>query len=530
MFRSSVALLVSCLLLAGAMSDDGPQLKVDPLLLAQAEEVWQVIARKDNPVWPGWNASTTPLLFYFPNVQDVLVNHPKPPEGFRRYTGPVGMQGATIHVRDSKTFFDMDGQNTATTFAGVPTLVVADTLSNRRNNIRGMLEGTRQSGKVTDPTFEQLSEDPYGKLGMIAHEAFHVFQQQQAPKKMRGESELISYPTVSAQNALGFALEGDLLAEAIKQRKTPAFREAVVRWLAVRQERRSKLAASSVLYEDKIEYLEGLAKYVEYRLMEVLEGQQPRPAMYLLQGFQGYGHLAAERDKLVRQMTRHMKGEVIVNNDPYGTAPLRMRLYFSGMALGVLLDQLSTNWKEQIFAPERTLTDLIQSAVKPTEAELAAALSLVRARPNYATLAASKAEFEKSGLAAITKAVEEIEKGPKTTLVVDYSALEKEPGFSYTTFGLQRVDEHRTIYRLVPITVLWSSVTMRQTTPQPMLHDRSAKRLTCQLQEVMNDALVAALGANPATVQPLKLPGITLSKCKWEATLKDRQLVIRLLP
>ncbi len=528
MIRSSIVSLLSCLLLVGAMSlADEPQLKVDPLLLAQAEEVWTIIAKKDNPVWPGWNASDTPLLFYFPKVQDVLVNHPKPPEGFRRYNGPVGMQGATIHVRDSKTFIDMDGQNTAITFAGVPTLVVADTLSNRRNNIRGMLEGTRQSGKVTDPTFEQLSEDAYGKLGMIAHEAFHVFQQKQAPKKVQGEAELISYPTVSAANAVGFYLEGELLAEAIKQRKLPNFREAVIRWLAVRLDRRAKLTTSSVTYEDKIEYLEGLAKYVEFRLLEVLEGQKPHPAMYHLQGFQGYDNLAPERDKLVRQMARHMKGEVAVNNDPYGTAPLRMRLYFSGMALGVLLDQLSNNWKEQIFAPERTLTDLIQSAIKPTEAELADALKQVRSRPDYVTLVSSKTEFEKAGHAAIKKAVEEIEAGPNTTLVVDYSALEKQPGFGYTTFGLQRVDENRTIYRMVPISVMWSGASLRQTTPQPLLHDRAAKTLTFQLQEKLS---AAAVGANPKEAQELKLPGVTLSKCKWEATMKDRTLVVRLVP
>ncbi len=42
-------------------------LQVDPVLLGEAAEVWSVIASANNPVWPGWNAASTPLLFYLLN-------------------------------------------------------------------------------------------------------------------------------------------------------------------------------------------------------------------------------------------------------------------------------------------------------------------------------------------------------------------------------------------------------------------------------------------------------------------------------
>ena len=64
-------------------------LRIDPLLIAEAAEVWTLIAAPENPIWPGWNASDTPLLFYLPGEQDVLINHPRPPAGFMPYTGTV---------------------------------------------------------------------------------------------------------------------------------------------------------------------------------------------------------------------------------------------------------------------------------------------------------------------------------------------------------------------------------------------------------------------------------------------------------
>src|SRR5438132_5737260 len=63
-------------------------LRIDPRLIVEATEVWGLIAGRENPVWPGWDASATPILFYLPGEQDVLINHPRPPAGFVAYEGP----------------------------------------------------------------------------------------------------------------------------------------------------------------------------------------------------------------------------------------------------------------------------------------------------------------------------------------------------------------------------------------------------------------------------------------------------------
>ena len=60
-----------------------------------------------------------------------------------------------------------------------------------------------------------------------------------------------------------------------------------VRWLALRLDRRKALPASSVKYEDDIEFLEGLADYASYRLFEVLERMTPPDQLWWMQGFPG---------------------------------------------------------------------------------------------------------------------------------------------------------------------------------------------------------------------------------------------------
>ncbi len=533
---AAVALSCSLFALEPAPKETATHLRVDPLLVAQATEVWSVIAQPDNPVWPGWNASDTPLLFYLPGIQDVLINHPKPPAGFRRYSGSLVFPGAEIHVRDGTTFFEFDGQNTALDVAGATTLVVADTLSNRRSNVRGWLQDPRAgSTKAAELTFDQLQGSPYDSICMIAHEAFHAYQKKQASKKGGSEEALTRYPTIASKNTLGLALEGDLLAEALRSTKPEEVRAHAIRWLAVRNDRRKGLTPDAASYEDRIEYLEGLAKYVEYRLLEVLEGRAARPAMIWQQGFHGYADLRPQRERLVRMLEKMMRGEVNINNDPYGASPMRMRLYYSGMAIGVLLDRLSPNWKQQMFAPESTLTGLASRAINATEVELMEGLAAVKQRPSYTELAEKKKQLEKEGNEATQKLFDEIEKGPKSALVIDYSALgEQQPGLSFTPFGILRVDDHRTIYRLIPITATVGATTLKQTVATPLLHDRAGKRFVCQLQDLVSADKVESLfgikaGASGSIeLKEVTLPGLRLKGGYATVSTKDRVVELRL--
>jgi hypothetical protein len=310
-----------------------------------------------------------------------------------------------------------------------------------------------------------------------------------------------------------------------------------VRWLALRRQRRSLLPPEAVEYENGAEFSEGLAKYTEYRLLEMLEGRTPGPQMWWVQGFRGYDSLASRRAQLVDRMLQHMRGEVAVNNDPYGTAPLRMRLYYSGMAIGALLDRLSPSWKDRILEPEVSLTDLAQLAVGADSGELRRALEDTRREGNYDSLLAAKRRLAEEGRARTDTALARIEHGVGTGIIVDYGALETpRVALGFTPFGITVVDADRTIYAQIPIRVRFSDGSeVAQSEPMPLLHDKRGKLIRFRLPRVLSPQEVAnATGGVAPTGQAagevrLSLPEVVLhavrATIQWEDG--DLRIVLR---
>ncbi|MBI4503235.1 MAG: hypothetical protein HY700_19025 [Gemmatimonadetes bacterium] len=497
-----------------------PALRIDPRLIAEAAEVWTLIAGPHNPIWPGWDASDTPILFYLPGEQDVLINHPRPPAGFVTYGGPIQFPGGRIVVHDGATILGADGQNTSRDIEGARTLVVADALSNLRQQIRGVLGDPRPPAeKIQNLGFAQLATDPYDQLALVAHEAFHVFQDRAAPTKGANEMLLLHYPVLSVENNVGFAQEGAALAAALRSDDDPGFSAAVVRWLALRRHRRAALPPQAIEYEDGVEFHEGLAKYVEYRLLEAIEGRQPGPQMWWVQGFRGYDGLASRRSVFVDRMLQHMRGEVAVNNDPFGTAPLRMRLYYSGMAIAAVLDRLSSNWKDRVLQPGVSLTDLVADAVGARTGDVRQALEDARWEGDYDALVASKRRLAREGQARIDTMLTRIERGAETGIIVDYGALDTpRVALAFTPFGITMVDADRTIYTQVPIQARFADGSeVAQTQATPLLHDRRRKLVQFRLsRELSPEEVDRALGGEVRAGREvrevrLELPGVRVS-------------------
>lgn len=513
-------------------------LRIDPLLIAQAAEVWKVIAAEENPVWPGWNASKTPLLIYLPDQQDVLINHPKPPEGFVPYEELAGFPGMPVAVKNGPTIIHVDGQNTSKDIAGVQTLVVADTLSNLRSRIAGLMRSAAQNPAAMDAlSFSDFATDPYGQLQFVVHEAFHVYQHTQAPGKGANEFLLLQYPVLSPENNAGFAQEGTALVDALHSHDAESLRRAAVRWLAIRKARRAGLPPKAVEYEDGCEFNEGLAKYTEYRLLEVLQGRRPGAALFLAQGFDGYRDLAPLREQLLQTMLKHMSGDVVVNNDPYGTGPVRMRLYYSGMALGVLLDRLGHPWKTAVLAPNASLTSLVEDSLKPSKAELDQALNDARADASYAALLERKTKLAADGRAHSEKVLNDIEHGSGIGLIVDYSALDSpKVGMNFTPFGITKIDSDRTIFSLLPIKVmLGDQAEVEQTLESPLLRDNGKRiiqfRLRAATRPAIEDALKKIQTDSDGTVSHLvvELPGATVKANRARVTWNGEILIVSLL-
>jgi len=468
-------------------------LQIDPLLVRQAAEVWSIIAREDNPVWPGWNATKTPILIYLPGKQDLLINHPKPPDGFIPYTGPVRFPGATMHIKNGPTLIDFDGQNTARDVNGIQTLVVADTISNRRQQLLG---------QTTSEAIENaLMPRALDSMLMFAHEAFHVHQFANS-KKGGNELALLTYPSLSPENNAGFALEAILLARALRSADP---RPDAVRWLAIRESRRKALKPAHAEYEDGTEFNEGLAKYIEWKALEPLAKRKPHPEMWLIQGFTGYSDLKGNQDRLLDQMSGFMTGKTNVNNDPFGASPVRMRLYYSGMGAAALLDRLGRDWKTKIFG-EATMTRLLKEALRATEPELESAWSEVSKSEEYRAILQQKQDLAKRGETHISEVLAGFDSAAHS-FVIDYSQLQKpRVGYGFTPFGILRIDDNRRVFRLIPLRGLVGSLTFAEDSARPVLDDSGTKRITFILTGEPKE-----LPEGKVTGVKVDLPGLSLT-------------------
>jgi hypothetical protein len=331
-------------------------------------------------------------------------------------------------------------------------------------------------------------------------------------------------------------LEAAALSAALAASDEASLRAAALRWLAIREHRRALLTARSREYEDAVEFGEGTAMYTEYRLLQVLEGRTPGPGIERAQGFHGYRDLAPRRRALLDDMKRHLRGEVSVNNAPYGTAPLRMRLYYSGMAIGALLDRLSPTWKRDVFATDSSLTSLARAALRPTSDELARGWEQARADTGYATLLAAKRRLAEDGRRDAERRVAAIERGSGTGIEIDYSRLgSKQVSMKATPFGVTMVDSVRTIFDQVLIGAMFPDGSqLEQTLALPVLRDSRRKIIACRLEQTVSREQVdrqlgreAAAGPGPVK---LELPGVKLDLKR--ASLDWRQSTLRavLLP
>jgi hypothetical protein len=514
-------------------------LGVSPLLVDAASQVWSIVARSDNPVWPGWNASDTPLLLYLPGKQELLINHPTPPPGFRPYEGPASFPGARIVARNDTTFVGYDGQNTTMDVAGVRTLVVADPLSNLRQRVQGLIGDPRPAEeKIRTLELDVLASDPYDQLGLIVHEAFHVYQEKTQAERGTNEMLLLYYPTLSVENNVGFGLEASALGEALAAGDDAGFRRAAIRWLVAREQRRAQLPARAVEYENGVEFMEGLAKYTEYRLFQVLEGREAPAALARAQGFRGFGDLSAQRATLIGQMRAHLRGEVSVNNDPYGTAPLRMRLYYSGMAIGILLDRLRPDWKEQLWKSDSSLTAFAREALRASDAERAAAATAVGADTARAGLVAAKQRLAREGQQRIADRIAGFESGAAPMLVVDYSALDSPKlGLAFSPFGITVVDADRVLFEQVPISASFADQSsLEQEVALPLLRDTRRRQLRCPLAGAYSKSALAKaagpgrLGSRAAGPLALSLPGVKLELKSATVDWRDGAIHVALRP
>jgi len=470
-----MAIMVSTILLApsSASETENDRLLIDPMLLTALAECRSIVTQVPDGFYPGWEFASLPVLFYKPGVQDVLINFPHMPEGFRRYQGFNPLGDETIYVRDEETYIEWDDQNTTREIDGVITLVVADTYSSQRNQIRGTIANQADADIQKWLDNWDFVPSPYEKIRVILHEAFHAHQNHLAPEKGADEGSVAMYPLLDPVNNALSQLEGLILKDALLAVDKKTRTRKTAEFVAVRSHRQSLLSEEFALYENLNEFTEGTAKYIEFKFLSLEQELQASSEMYFAPGFHGYSVLHEIFEHELDDMVNIVGVTDNRFGNRFGGGPLRFKLYVLGAAQALLLDHFDPSWKKVIFDDDVFLCDQLKKVLALNTDQMNAALKRAQVQYGYSDLLAGKKEFQTQGKEFIQAKVNAILKTDDTLVVLDYTGFEI-AGMGYTPFGVTRVDANRTIYDMVPLQVLFGEdklLSLKEV--RPVLVDKS---------------------------------------------------------
>lgn len=518
------ALTMLMLFLASVVfSQDEDELKIDPLLLVSLKECRNITKTFGDEFYHGWDFQKTPVLFYKPNVQELLINYPHKPEGFSEYTGFNPLKDETIYVRNDTTFFSIDDQNTGTEIEGIRVLVVADPFSRMRNQIRGAVLDRTKNFVVNWLDDWNFLQCPYDEIRIIIHEAFHIFQEKVAPEKFANEMIVSIYPLLDPVNNSLYVLEGNTLRDALFAKGSKERMEKIKEFVALRTFRKSRLEEDVVEYENLNEYVEGTAKYVEYKFLKIGEAVEPIKEMYYHNGFNGYrGVLSKQFEEEINDMVKIASVSDNRFGNKYGTGPMRFRLYGLGACQALLLDEVMPEWKTEIFKDNVYLCDLLKNAVELSKADMERYLRQAKTEYNYNQVYQKKLLFEQEGKKKIQEKIDAILRTDKALITISYQGYTDEIGLSYSPFGVTQINESSAIYDLVPIAVYFKKeVVLRSKKIIPMIIDQEKKEIIFTI-----NSPVSKFGSG--AVNQLDTDEFTLSNVKMEIEREGSNITIKL--
>ena len=268
-------------------------------------------------IWPGYDATSRPLLLYVPDRWALLLNAPVAPEGFEPYPADWPPLGATAALHRGP----LDGLSGELAFdypvGGVRVAAV--------------------------PFLATMPASPVQAFAFVTHEAFHQYQRERFGEVESGSEE--RYPMLDTTNTALTVVEMRLLADAVRAAEA-GDREDVLTltraFTAIRAERWRR-GGALVAYEREKELTEGTAKYVEVRSVglqgELCARERARGAA---DGFCAAFDGVTATGYLLDDFAARLRDSAIAPED----MP-RNRIYPEGAALGVLLDYLGVAWKRQ---------------------------------------------------------------------------------------------------------------------------------------------------------------------------------------
>ncbi|MFA6701463.1 MAG: hypothetical protein WCR12_02750 [Dysgonamonadaceae bacterium] len=326
-----------------------------------------------NEVWPNWGDTLIPVMVYNEKYA-FLIGYPNPPVGWFKIPNyeALGTEWEMVNSDDfaGATYYRQPLPNPAITPENF-TVKVGDrwvsTIETKEYAEIAFYKGFREElPPVLNAIFPYKifwnlfmgSAEKY--IGGMAHESFHSFQGAKVPDLLV-EAERVAhlekdYPWHEPKNADGWEKEIDLLMKAYYSENNATSLEFVDQFLESRKVRRQKsnLSVEFIQYEQKREWLEGLAKYAELTIgLKAWQDENYRNIKEIdsVREFKNYKTYT----DFYKQQIDEVKRAAV--------RPSENRFYYSGMLQAVMLDRLLPEWKKEAFKKEVYLEYLLEMSV-----------------------------------------------------------------------------------------------------------------------------------------------------------------------
>ncbi|MFH1501811.1 MAG: hypothetical protein ABIG03_02060 [Candidatus Eisenbacteria bacterium] len=291
------------------------------LVLRVCEGVTELFEEQEHAIWSGYSLARQPFMVYVPDRWAVLLNVDEAPEGFGPPPAdwPALGHNASYHEGTYGTLvgqlaFDVSVGSAATVAVGLPS---------------GFSE------KVEHPAVDVFS--------YVVHEAFHQYQHE-AFGQMPWEREE-KYPISDVENSALAWLEMRLLEEALEALEAGdanGCRDLTRTFAAVRQHRWDTADPFVRRYEQYKELLEGTAKYVELRCLELMPAIEYVSTLDAVVSPLANSFTRLPMPGLLLQELRERMGDGCLRPEDIP----RNRIYSVASAQAFLLDHLGVEWKE----------------------------------------------------------------------------------------------------------------------------------------------------------------------------------------
>lgn len=338
---------------------------------AYISEAMNLQQKMGNEVWPGWGELQIPVITYNEKYA-FLTGYADPPAGWIKMPKDE-LRGTEWEVVKNDSFLGVPYYRQLLPNPDITPECFTVKVGERwvasmqtkeyaavtfYKNLRGELPPVLNAIFPYKIFWQFLMGSIENYIAGLEHEAFHALQGTLVPQRLaEAESAPFSkdYPWEKSGNA--WNEEISLLIEAFNTESNDAASKLVTQFLVKRNGRRKKadLSDEIIRYEQKREWLEGLAKYAELKIGVMASENQNYKHVNEIETVPGFKNYKSSKSHFNQQIG-DVKG--------IGNRPADTRFYYTGMLQAVMLDRLVPEWKKDALNEGVYLENLLEKAVK----------------------------------------------------------------------------------------------------------------------------------------------------------------------